>query len=194
MKFRLPLFLVTILPLRAAVVSQAVQMYQFLPASDPEVLPWVAGCGGWGQSLALQADGKLMVTRMTVASPYAWFTIAVGERLDAAFVLGNLPFNQRGPHSVFMWDVIAPEPDGTWLFGWWSTSRPFAYDPGSNDCYGWLRLGVIEGKLIIVDDAAELGGAGIYAGTLIAVPEPSAAGLAGVIVIAARRKRRRVRA
>lgn len=180
----------------AAVVSQALRIIHYDPpqsgpdGADSLVEPIIPRCSGWNEFLALQPDGKLKIVTGTVGSIFAWFTLSQGERLDAALVLGNPGWVTRGPHSIFYGDVFDPAPDGTWLLGWW-TNDSTNYTPGPADCYGWMRLGVTGGKLAIVDDAATVRGAGIYAGTRIAVPEPSVmATFAGALSLLAARRRR----
>lgn len=198
MKLRVLIFLAAVLPLRAVVVSHALWISQTVPpdsypqGADTQVGSRYVACSGWGQFLDLQPDGRLVFVTGTLGDPFAWFSIAQGEGVDAALVLGNAFWITPGPHTIFYGSPFAPEPDGTWLFAWWRMDI-FSPGPGPNDCYGWLRLGVTEGKLTIVDDAANIGGPGIYAGTRIAVPEPTAAGLAGVLAVAALGRRRRGR-
>ena len=59
--------------------------------------------------------------------------------------------------------------------------------------YGWAALLWDGMELTLVDSAAETTGAGIYAGTYDAIPEPTSAGLLLVGIAAAllRRKARR---
>ena len=129
---------------------------------------------------------------MTVNIGHKWFTTQHGAALDTSallnaeylgrndtYALGSIemPYNQVF-YLGFQLDGAAPLlPDDTVAFY----------------VYGWAALLWNGTDLVLVDSAAETTGAGIYAGTYDAIPEPSAAGLflAGLAVLAMRRRHTR---
>ncbi len=109
-------------------------------------------------------NNELRIITFTLGSAQVWFQVAPGTAIDAALVLGEPDF----------WGVTftQPMPGDPWLLGYWMDDS-FLYDPNPGDCFGWVRLVDTPSGLVVVDDAMENSGAGIYAGTRIVVPEPS---------------------
>jgi len=123
--------------------------------------------------LYAQADGGLKFLGMTLGSPYAWFNIQYGQNVDASLALANRPYGLLGPNSIQIGSIYYPPPGDSFLFGWWGNPSNLESDPGPGDCFGWVRLVIENGNVVILDDAVETTGVGIIAGTLRAVPEPS---------------------
>lgn len=141
-----------------------------------------------------------------IAEAYALFSIDPGQVVSPEFVNNTVPFA-----SNFN-DLFTPQPDGVLslgvgesvFFGYWDERDVFGPDGGffttadAGDNFGWLELGRSDradgsfGQLEILGGATAIG-QGIIVGTTtaVAIPEPSASVLAGLLSAYAVARRRR---
>jgi hypothetical protein len=141
-------------------------------------------CGpGW--------DATLYARGMTVGIRHWWFATQYGAAVDAS-ALVNANFLVNADPMEF--GSIEMPYNQVFYLGFQLDAPP---NPAFPDVpvfiYGWAALLWNGTDLTLVDSAAEMTGAGIYAGTYNAIPEPSAAGLllAGLAALAIRRRHTR---
>ena len=115
--------------------------------------------------------------------PLTWYTVDLSEAL-----VTNTNFAPRGQQFTI------PN-GGSILLGFWEDWDASGFDPQAplitiGDNYGWVRIANNNGTLSAMASASAVAGAGILAGTLTAIPEPSVAiaGLLGIVPLFRRRR------
>ena len=123
--------------------------------------------------------------RGTVGIAYRWFAVGYGELIDFGLAASSDPFA----------DNITSEYGSIHL----DSDQPFylGFRLGGPDYpeteYGWAELLYNGTAISVFSSATERTGVGIYAGTGMAVPEPSTIGLLsiGALCLACRRRNRK---
>ena len=145
------------------------------PIGDVSILLEVVCGPGW--------EATLYGRNMTVGIRHWWFATQYGAAVDAS-ALVNANFLVNADPMEF--GSIEMPYNQVFYLG-------FQLDGVGAYVYGWAALLWNGTDLTLVGSAAETTGAGIYAGTYNAIPEPSAAGLllVGLAALAMRRRHMR---
>jgi hypothetical protein len=172
----------------ATVVWPAVQFgpdesYNSTHAIGSDISPG-GGAGVWLEVVCGPGlEATLYARDMTVGIGHSWFTTQYGAALDAS-ALVNAEY--LGRNDTYKLGSIEMPYNQVFYLG-------FQLDGVGAYVYGWAALLWNGTDLTLVGSAAETTGAGIYAGTYNAIPEPSAAGLllVGLAALAMRRRHMR---
>lgn len=127
----------------------------------------------YGAEIGLAIDGSLVLTPTvyTVGIGHVWYSVTHGTAVDPAFATTAPVFLNAFLPSVR--GSVQMTPGTPFLLGFW-LDRTQDQIPGAGDRFGWAELEYTSSSgLILRDSAIEGTGAGIIAGTTIAVPEPS---------------------
>lgn len=138
-----------------------------------------------------QPLSKYRIETYLVAQGFAYFFVTPGQAIVPSAVDINtaLVTNYPRPTSP-VGNLFTVLPGAPLLLGYWRDAN-FAPSPIEGDDFGWVELGNVGGVLTVLRSATASSSPGIYAGTLIEVPEPSVAVLAGAVLGFAGLRRRR---
>jgi hypothetical protein len=153
-----------------------------------------SGCAGVAMEVLTPFISPTLTVYMemvTLAVGHFWFETAFNAPVNAATVGSATPFAEN--FGLGGWQPIDLNINHVFYLGFWLDADGNGTPSASTDIYGWAALLWDGTELTLVDSAAETTGAGIYAGTYDAIPEPTSAGLLLVGIAAAllRRKARR---
>lgn len=123
-----------------------------------------------------------------IAEFYRLFEVAEGEVIDADFA--NVEPSVLGSIGLLNSFVLTLNPGATKMFAYWDQGngppRSIAED---GDIFGWLEVENSGGELVVIASATSTN-SGIYAGTLIPVPEVGVSFLLPLSVILLLHRRR----
>jgi hypothetical protein len=151
----------------AVITAPPVQVF-YLSKSIPD------GYGSSGIEFIESHESIVQLQEIPVGESTALYSVEEGNSFGLAYVTAALPIIS-GNHLLTRNSIEFALRDVK-LFGYWN-DRNYDFQPSEEDNYGWVRIMRTPSGFVASDGATAIG-RGIIIGTMIQMPEPSAASIA----------------